>query len=674
MNRALGEGKVTKLVKKYAYIQDDRLGKVYFPLEAARITIDCVDLREKFNENDIVIFTAQKQASTTNDCQYAASSVIKKKDLIHCYGKITETFDKFCYVDVKKFGKVFVPYSARTEAGKPWLGRGAEKGKTCSIRIFRQPDINTCKYVAFGWKNFVTLHFSISRITTDSTRLQIGCIVRYADANDCLIYSAQTGLARLPANMVRPWMYLGGWLKYDISRDPNSLTNGDPSKSLTTWIVRDPVDLGMLFEVEEDQMDGSRLQLSLNCVVNRVSISNRHAWLWNDFIGRIYVPPGCFRHSLRPMECAKARVVYTGAFDDVPWSALHLEVIGPNDEIRQTNAQLLLTDDNWSITHVQSQQGTFFGFMENPKYGSAFIAWTDLAEGEAVPAKEQRCRATVFKQHREKKHQWRAVLVAPLEDKAASYPLHVHSGVLQIPRPFRAPQQPNTPSPPPPPVQQQPIGTRTSQDRSMASLLRMSSPPGVMGLPMELGLLVKPQSNSTSPITAAKIINGHRAQRLPSLQQICPGSMTGVTNSGVSSSASLPSSSVPTPSITSPSQHLSSEDGSDTFSENHEIDILAAQFGESAFRLRDEFSHWLPPSSVNPPSFMPLSFAPTSSATSPAAAPVPKVDVGTQTDMICEQRVLRDIMQNRELLMKVFEAFPTHMDVILNMKWQTTTS
>lgn len=35
---------------------------------------------------------------------------------------------------------------------------------------------------------------------------------------------------------------------------------------------------------------------------------------------------------------------------------------------------------------MQSQQGTFYGFMENPEYGSAFIAWTDMVEG-VVPAK-----------------------------------------------------------------------------------------------------------------------------------------------------------------------------------------------------------------------------------------------------------------------------------------------
>lgn len=47
-----------------------------------------------FQENDAVIFTAQRQNSPTNNCSYMASSVILKKELITCSGKITETFDK----------------------------------------------------------------------------------------------------------------------------------------------------------------------------------------------------------------------------------------------------------------------------------------------------------------------------------------------------------------------------------------------------------------------------------------------------------------------------------------------------------------------------------------------------------------------------------------------------
>ena len=62
MTRSLGEGKIYKvflvyflleteilfqMAKKFAYIQDERLGAVYFPI-AACVSSDCYDLRDKF--------------------------------------------------------------------------------------------------------------------------------------------------------------------------------------------------------------------------------------------------------------------------------------------------------------------------------------------------------------------------------------------------------------------------------------------------------------------------------------------------------------------------------------------------------------------------------------------------------------------------------------------------
>lgn len=103
--------------------------------------------------------------------------------------------------------------------------------------------------------------------------------------------------------------------------------------------------------------------------------------------------------------------------------------------------------------------------------------------------------------------------MAPLEDEAASYPLHVHSGILQIPRPFRYPQPLPIPPPPPPAswsaIDQSPIGkrhfflgnivlfvfcSRIGQDRSMTSVLKTTPAPDVS---LQTDLLVKPQSNDT---------------------------------------------------------------------------------------------------------------------------------------------------------------------------------
>ncbi|EPB80189.1 hypothetical protein ANCCEY_00744, partial [Ancylostoma ceylanicum] len=141
------------------------LGNVLFPIAAAAITSDCSDLREKFsvsscsvsglpwifsvvfnklaifvvNEfyfqaDEEVIFTAQKQSQVENDFQYVASSVVKKRELIAVSGKITEASDKFCYAEIKKYGRVFVPYSARNDYNKSWLGKGAEVGKVIQLK------------------------------------------------------------------------------------------------------------------------------------------------------------------------------------------------------------------------------------------------------------------------------------------------------------------------------------------------------------------------------------------------------------------------------------------------------------------------------------------------------------------------------------------------------------
>ena len=69
----------------------------------------------------------------------------------------------------------------------------------------------------------------------------------------------------------------------------------------------------------------------------------------NHFAGRIYIPSSCFSRGLHAFASVRIRALYTGAFEDVPWSALSIEVLGDDDEIRKANAQLLITDDQWVV-------------------------------------------------------------------------------------------------------------------------------------------------------------------------------------------------------------------------------------------------------------------------------------------------------------------------------------
>lgn len=87
-----------------------------------------------------------------NECKYQAVSVVKPKELITCTGRITDivpkwvhyrcslwklkNFSRFCYVECKKFGKVFVPFSARLNMStKHWLGKGAERNREVQLKV-----------------------------------------------------------------------------------------------------------------------------------------------------------------------------------------------------------------------------------------------------------------------------------------------------------------------------------------------------------------------------------------------------------------------------------------------------------------------------------------------------------------------------------------------------------
>ncbi|CAD6195559.1 unnamed protein product [Caenorhabditis auriculariae] len=467
MNRTLGEGKVNRIAKKNAVIEHERVGEVYFPLAAANVSSPCTDLREKFQPDETVIFTAQKHEDNGN-ARYVASSVVKRRELINCTGRITEICEKFCYVEARKYGRVFVPYSAKDSClTKPWLGKGAVANKPCTLKIFRQPDINQCKYVA--WSISINEKEEVNRTHLSSLSLsngaspngmtklgntngqlrgaekqpdkatsQYGVFVSCptAPGSDYLLYSSQTGLAVVTTNRRQKWMEMGRFAKYDAMKVENS--------EKCHWEARNFIDLGCLFKVLDDYNDPNKLVLELPAVVNRISSSIRCAWLWNDFVGRIYVPSAQYMRSLKAMTCVRIRAYWAGTFEDVPWNATHIEFIGEDDVTRSAFSQLLRTDDDWVVKYIQAQQGqNFYGFLDNPKYGSAFIAWTDLTEGEVPPQVNTKCRVTVYHQQRDKKHAWRAVLVTPLDENAQPvyyHPIYNHTGQLTLPEPFVPPQ------------------------------------------------------------------------------------------------------------------------------------------------------------------------------------------------------------------------------------------
>ncbi|VDO26181.1 unnamed protein product [Heligmosomoides polygyrus] len=189
-------------------------------------------------------------------------------------------------------------------------------------------------------------------------------------------------------------MVIGTFIRYDVVRQVDS-------ESRAIWAVRNVENLGLLYEMIVDNKDTSKLMLRLNAVINRVSSHTCNAWLWNDVIGRIFVPTQQFTRCLRSkgaMACVKITAMWTGTFEDVPWTATDIEFLGDDTAIRIQNASLLQTDDNWTVNIIRevsnnsTSQPTFFGFISNPKYGSAFIAWTDLTQGDSPPAPDSKCR------------------------------------------------------------------------------------------------------------------------------------------------------------------------------------------------------------------------------------------------------------------------------------------
>ncbi|KAJ1373983.1 hypothetical protein KIN20_036561 [Parelaphostrongylus tenuis] len=611
-NRSLGEGRICRMVKKHAYINDERLGNVYFPIAAACITSDCTDLRDKFTSDEEVIFTAQRQTQVQNDCRFVASSVVKKRELISVTGKISDTYDKFCYADVKKYGRVFVPYSSRNDFNKPWLGKGAEVGKIIQMKIFRQPDINNCRYVAWSINMNQVDEKKASEKVPDVANGQIGVIVVCPEDGDLAVYSSQSGTARLPSSLRKPWMSLGTCIRYDLIRKVDA-------ESRPVWVVRSVENLGLLYEVIDDEMDSSKLLLRLHAVVNRVSLNARSAWLWNDVIGRIFVPAQQFNHGLRAMVCVKLIVVWTGLFEDVPWSATHIDVLGDDAHIRVRNASLLQTDDNWTVSNINTNEQKFFGFMNNPKYGSAFIAWTDLTEGDTPPRPDTKCRATVFFQLRNGKHPWRAVLVTPLGSDGYPmwhHPLHYHSGQLSLPEhPFKLP----------PPVL--PPTTAPVNGPKTPTLV----PNEVVTQPDSVFPPIVTHVVSTSSLPLSPIVNG--------VTQVSP----------------LP--------------HVFSSDSSEAYSDRQGLDAFDLDSYKRAFLPWNDtdFFKWAPRlTPLSLPDFDPFPLSVSRSSSTSATN-----DVSTQTDVLSEHQVLTDIINNKDLFDVVIKYLPQHWTRFVDfIRWQ----
>ncbi|KAK6032184.1 hypothetical protein OSTOST_01651, partial [Ostertagia ostertagi] len=631
-----------------------------------------------------VIFTAQKQAQPQNDCQFVATSVIKKRELIPVSGKICEIYDKYCYAEVKKYGRVFVPYSARNDfnkLNKPWLGYGAEMDKIIQLKIFRQPDIKNCRYVAWSINmNTIDEKKGFEKVP-DRANGQIGVIVIIPSDGDLTVYSSQSGKATLPSCMREPWMNIGTCIRYDVvkqvdtesraiwivrnvenlgllyevivdNKDPcklllrlNAVVNRVSSSTHNAWLWNDIIgrifvptqqfshrlramicvkitaswtgtfedvpwtatDLE-LYEVIVDNKDPCKLLLRLNAVVNRVSSSTHNAWLWNDIIGRIFVPTQQFSHRLRAMICVKITASWTGTFEDVPWTATDLEVIGDDATIRVQNASLLQTDDNWTVniirevSNINTNQPTFFGFISNPKHGSAFIAWTDLTQGDTPPAPDTKCRATVFFQSRNGKHSWRAVLVTPLGGDGFpiwQHPLHNHSGRLSLPeRPYKLPP-PSLPS---------------------AGTLPLNS-----SVSPVVDVVMKPDK-LFSPVVATTLDN------MSPLSSI------------ISESPEV-----------SPAPYLFTSDASDSYLNQDLLDQLdLGKYTSVLFPHSSSDRIW---ASTKPLGVFSSSVTSTDPLLTPASRLSPtsptSTDAATQTDIMSEQEVLKDIMDNKDLFFKV---------------------
>uniref|UniRef100_A0AC34EZD8 Uncharacterized protein n=1 Tax=Panagrolaimus sp. ES5 TaxID=591445 RepID=A0AC34EZD8_9BILA len=210
--RFLGEGIIGKCFKRYMFVDDCRLNqKIYIPIDAALPrSPDCTDLRNIFATNDQVVFTAIRQAQKQHECNYIACSVILKSDLQNVSGKMIEKCNQYAYCESSKLGKIFVPFSAKGEFGKPWHGKNADIGTQIAMKVLPQPEFQKCSYVAFAAIPFTSIKEEVNNMGSTRTdrqpeaiSQQFGVIVLEPSENaDGLIYAQTTGSISFTKNIV----------------------------------------------------------------------------------------------------------------------------------------------------------------------------------------------------------------------------------------------------------------------------------------------------------------------------------------------------------------------------------------------------------------------------------------------------------------------------------------
>uniref|UniRef100_A0A0M3I2J6 dUTPase domain-containing protein n=1 Tax=Ascaris lumbricoides TaxID=6252 RepID=A0A0M3I2J6_ASCLU len=124
-----------QLSKRYGFIDGGRLGNVFFPITAILTGDKCIDIREKFQDEDEVIFTSQKQDTPCNKCNYIATPIVLKNELITVPGEIEIISNRFAYAEASDIGQIFVPFSAKNEAGQEWHGEGGVSEMSCTLTV-----------------------------------------------------------------------------------------------------------------------------------------------------------------------------------------------------------------------------------------------------------------------------------------------------------------------------------------------------------------------------------------------------------------------------------------------------------------------------------------------------------------------------------------------------------
>uniref|UniRef100_A0A914XEA2 Uncharacterized protein n=1 Tax=Plectus sambesii TaxID=2011161 RepID=A0A914XEA2_9BILA len=454
-SRALGEGIILRVLKRFAFINDNKLGKIYFPIDA-NLSTSCTDLRDRFNEGDRVLFSAQKQSPPKNECNFTACTVVKPDELVTVEGTIVTVSDKFAYAKTEKLGRVFMPFSARTKNNEGWAGNGAEENVRVQLDVMPQTPINDCQYVAYhvtvlgvdstarayselldlGTGREPTLECPLStqshsKLERQPDRVdgQIGIVVASND-REAYVYAPLTGMCYLSARSsgtkkMEAYYSTGTWAFYDVLKKPSTMANIRCSWIGTNIRPYDPpINVHSSYERHI-----KTLTVNGYGVVCRVNQANRCSWLWNDYIGRIYVNSSEYQRvndfaPMQPFDIVKFSAIFKGTFEDVPWTAY--DVVEAGTKPIEDCAKMLVTDDNWKVLYIKPQpNGAFFGFLDHEIYGSAFFAWTDLTGDQAqLPAPNTLCRVSAYKQFRDTKHRWRAVLVTPCDAKGR--PLYPH--------------------------------------------------------------------------------------------------------------------------------------------------------------------------------------------------------------------------------------------------------